>query len=225
MGFYASGHPLDEFAGKMEKIATVTSLDVARVLEDDEDGGGNGEAENKVRDGARATACGLITGLRTQTTRNGQLMAFAGLEDLSGVIDLLIFPNTYAKCRRAIFEDAAVVARGTLSFREDETPKLLCDELLPLADVRPPPEAKPAREAKELKGTKKIFIKIPPGAEDLLSRAKPVFRRHAGETPVCAYFERTKKTALAERALWVSASAACLEELRAHFGAGNVVLK
>jgi DNA polymerase-3 subunit alpha len=60
-------------------------------------------------------------------------MAFLGIEDMVGGVEAIVFPNVYEKCAAAIFEDAIVVLRGKLSFKDEEIPKIIVDKITPVA--------------------------------------------------------------------------------------------
>ena len=78
LGFYVTGHPLGEYAPLMRRYVDTLSTEI------------EGKQESKVRVG------GLLGSFREIKTRKGQAMAFASLEDLDGVFELVIFPEPYA---------------------------------------------------------------------------------------------------------------------------------
>src|SRR6185295_4496730 len=80
LGFYLSGHPLDTFAEDLKRLTSGTIAQLERLAP-----------------GAPARAAGVITGLRKTATKKGDPMAFATLEDMSGSMELLVFPEAYAR--------------------------------------------------------------------------------------------------------------------------------
>lgn len=70
---------------------------------------------------------GTINQIRVVTTKkNNQQMAFAKLEDISGTIDLVIFPKLYAQTKDYWEQDKLIVVEGKIDFR-DESLNLLVD--------------------------------------------------------------------------------------------------
>ena len=59
--------------------------------------------------------------MQRKVTRNGSQWAIVSVEDLSGAIDALFFPQIYTAVGHALTEDAVVVVRGGLN-RRDEIP-------------------------------------------------------------------------------------------------------
>ncbi len=55
---------------------------------------------------------GIITSLRRRVTKSGKMMAFITLEDLTGVVETVILPETYEKCTAALVDSAIVILRG-----------------------------------------------------------------------------------------------------------------
>ena len=73
LGVYISSHPLDEYAERIEKLVTVTSQDLADVLDSEE----QGELHSFVRDGMQATMAGIITSKKNLITKNNKMICTA----------------------------------------------------------------------------------------------------------------------------------------------------
>ena len=117
LGFYVTGHPLEDHREPLERFSTVRADDI-----DDQWKG------REVRIG------GLISGLTTQKTRRGGLMARAQLEDLGGVLSAVIFPRVYEQYGEILRENEPVFVRGTLQ-RDTERSELQVEEVISMADV------------------------------------------------------------------------------------------
>jgi DNA polymerase-3 subunit alpha len=97
IGLYLSEHPLEQ------KLAALQGFINARTVDLDATWGG------------RAVAlAGVVTALRTLTTKKGQPMAFATLEDLEGTIEVVLFPRTWKQYREAVQPDQILLVRGTV---------------------------------------------------------------------------------------------------------------
>ena len=63
-------------------------------------------------------------------------MAFGTLEDRTGSIEVLVFPEAYASWGKHLVDEAIVWVRGQVSAREGESPKIVAEEVRPFAEVR-----------------------------------------------------------------------------------------
>jgi DNA polymerase-3 subunit alpha len=61
-------------------------------------------------------------------------MAILKLEDLEGVVEVLVFPAAYQNISRYIQPNTVVLLRGRLNLRED-TPKIIANDLFPLDEA------------------------------------------------------------------------------------------
>ena len=96
-------------------------------------------------------------------------MAFFTVEDSSGAIECLAFPNVYRRDHDIIHPDHAVFVEGNLSVREEEAPKILVSTLGLLVDndhftespqkVTPAPPAPQSAEPRPHEQTK---VSVPP---------------------------------------------------------------
>ncbi len=119
LGFYVTGHPLHKYR---RVLSLQFPLDSARLADQ--------------KDGVEIRVAGLISKARhTVTKRNSEKMAILTMEDLSGSYEVLVFPQTYAKCRDLLLEDKAVTIKGRISVKEDK-PKILASEISLLENVQ-----------------------------------------------------------------------------------------
>lgn len=178
IGLYLSSHPLLPYEEKLAKLRNIISSDLA-TGESEEDTEINGEllSNANVRDNMTVTAGGIITKVRKKATKNNSMMAFAALEDLYGTIDLLIFPKVYSQYSGMLQEDSIVVVKGRLSLREDDTPKILPESILPIedVDVEVPRTADTGNPEQEL---------VLPCRRDLLPRAEAYIKYFAGKNKI-----------------------------------------
>ncbi|MGQ9903408.1 MAG: DNA polymerase III subunit alpha [Anaerolineae bacterium] len=111
-GTYVSEHPLAASIAALRDFITHTSAELS-------------EADH----GQRVVVAGVITSVRPHVTKAGKSMAFAEMEDLSGRIELTIFPRTWAEQRDKIAPDKVLVIWGKAEVREGNAPKLLVDKV------------------------------------------------------------------------------------------------
>ena len=124
-GLYLSGHPLDEYA-KSLKIMTSTTIQKIYDCQEAHNEGIDDE-EYSIHDEDKVVVGGIITEVNQKVTRNNQIMAFIKIEDLSAVIEVIVFPKTLDRVRNLIATDALVVIKGRVSMKEDEAVKIICE--------------------------------------------------------------------------------------------------
>jgi len=120
LGFYVSGHPLEEYVSLWKKKITNTTTD---FYLDEETGA------PAVRDGANAVIGGIISDKKIKYTKNDQVMAFITLEDLVGSVEVIVFPKTYEANAPRLNDDAKVFIEGRISVEEDRDAKLIASKI------------------------------------------------------------------------------------------------
>ena len=135
LGVYLTAHPLDSYAKIIDKNVSVTSKDLAEVVESEEDHGSSFTAKSDIVDGMKAIMAGIITAKKTLVTKNGKMMAFVDMEDMFGSVEVVVFPNVYERCSRLITEDQIISVRGEINFKEGEMPKLLASEIIDISEI------------------------------------------------------------------------------------------
>ncbi len=132
LGLYLTGHPLDSVADLVLRHATVTSKDFQPVTEET-------LSPTEMADGQPLIAAGLVTEMKTISTRSNKMMAFLTMEDLYGQFEVIVFPNVLEKQGPMLAKDAALWVEGRASVKEDEEPKILADRFLELIPDGPLP--------------------------------------------------------------------------------------
>jgi len=121
LGLYVSGHPLTRHEGIIKGYTTASTVKLADI-----------------DDGEQVSVAGMIVSLRRHTTKNDKQMAFATLEDLEGMADLVIFSEALTNFSSALQEGNIVWVRGVVSNGQGNR-DISCvrvDEILSLEDVR-----------------------------------------------------------------------------------------
>ena len=222
-GMYLSGHPVDDY-GKYAQIMKADSI--GEIIS---------EENNRYHDGQKVCVVGILTKVKTQLTKTNKMMSFATVEDRYGAMETLVFPNVYERCALHLIESNVVCIKGSLNFREDEEPKLICDTIdlartdgeceqsgystpdAPQKGANPQP---PAR-----KEPPKLYLKIDDLNTDLYRRAKRVTDIFDGRTPVVFYLASRRKQVMAPANMWVSLNDVMIRELKYQLGEKNVVVK
>jgi len=199
LGFYVSGHPLSQYAEVLRRYELTST---ARLPE--------------LQDGQMIRLGGIVAKLQPKLTKQGKPMAALTLEDLDGSVEVLVFPETYAKYAPQLQADAALFVSGTVNLREDK-PKLFAEQIIPLADV---PQ----------KFTKAVHIRLPAEttSADALDKVHAVLTAHKGGTPVlfCFMYDDGKCVFLETHEQFaVTPSDTLVQELEAILGEDTVWLK
>lgn len=71
--------------------------------------------------GTTMTFVGVLSGVRRITTRKGDAMLVANLEDLTGTIEIVVFPKALARCAEILRDDATVKISAKVDNRRDAT--------------------------------------------------------------------------------------------------------
>ena len=97
LGHYITGHPLQAVESELKHLITAFL------------------GELKLKNQSRVTIAGIITALKTLSTRSGKRMAIVSLEDRTGRMDVTVFSDLYQKIRDELTEDKIFVVRGEMS--------------------------------------------------------------------------------------------------------------
>ena len=132
LGFYMSGHPLDEFASKLAGLVPLEKIK-------------RGDFQN----GKRVKVGGIITSLRQVTTKTGGMMAFLVLEDFTASVRVTVFAQILNKCAEFLRVDEVLVINGRVDFSSARV-QILADNITSAKNYVPeiyltvPPTIKPA---------------------------------------------------------------------------------
>ncbi len=131
LGFYVSGHPLGKYAEKLRNLKGVVDAQTALEMTPAPSmGRRDAQNENEI------SVAGILTGVRVAKSRKGDLYAQGSLEDLTGKIDLICFPEAYKRLAESLKIDVPVLVRGVLRGEEDAAPKLAISSITALEDVK-----------------------------------------------------------------------------------------
>jgi DNA polymerase-3 subunit alpha len=175
LGFFVSGHPLDKYADKIKNLSGVIST--AEALERKPAERRWGKESDPADD---VLVAGMMLGLRVQKTRReGKLYAQATLEDATGKIDLIAFPQTYEKLAEQLKIEAPVLIRGTIRAEEDAQPKIAIISIQPLEAVQV-----------KLPTGVRIRISLDRATEELLANLKNAADAAPGPGKVMIFLEK-----------------------------------
>ena len=210
-GLYLSGHPLDEYVYSL-KVQTSTNIEkVFKSYEIIKDSYGNIEIpDDIIHDEQRVVLGGILASVNQKITRNNTMMAFLQLEDLTGTIEVIVFPKTLDRVRESIKEDSLVVIKGRISIKEDELPKLICETIEPLEKIN----------------SSKVYIKVENmnHAKAFIKEARAIPEEYKGDTAVYLFTSNDRKQYRGPRDIWINIASDAISYLKELMGEDNVRL-
>jgi DNA polymerase-3 subunit alpha len=122
LGFYISGHPLDKYAGRLKDLnaAELATMESRRNNED-------------------LVVAGIIVQIRPMRSRRGARWAILTLQDRTGVIEALVFPEAFAKLEPILKANTPLLVKGRVAVEDVGTRLMVADaRLLDQVADRPP---------------------------------------------------------------------------------------
>jgi DNA polymerase-3 subunit alpha len=166
LGFFITGHPLDKYREKLEDLGALSTSDLGAM---------------KASTGKDETLCtaGIITNLRVLKSKRGDFYAQAALEDLTGSIEMLVFPDAYKKLQEKVKMEVPVLVRGGVRIEEGANPKLTVSDISSLEDAKVP-----------LPRSLRIRIPLEKASETTVDELHLLFSQRKGEAKVLFDVER-----------------------------------
>lgn len=197
LGVYVSGHPLEQYEDKWRKNVKSFTKD---FITDEE---GNTIA----KDNMVTIVGGMIDTITLKTTRNGKTMAFITLEDLYGVMEILIFPNVLERYRYMLKENEKIFVKGKVSIGDDEQGKLICDQIISFDKV-----------------PRELWIQFKDKNEYMLKENELLefIRNSDGNDTLIIYCKAEKAKKVFPRNMRVNADAGMVNRLSEKYGTDNV---
>ncbi len=180
IGFYVSGHPLDAYQKELRRYA--------RPI----------QAVQRARRDEKITIAGIVAVMRERPTKTGKRMAWVTLEDLSGSVELVVFPGKdgnrstmdpktgkwgksgpkpgYEQWEHLLKSDDALLVSGTVQMsRDEENPQaeLIVDNIESLREVR-------EKRVKRLE----LRLHVDMATDEKLAKLAEIAKKHAGATPI-----------------------------------------
>jgi DNA polymerase III subunit alpha len=153
LGLYMSGHPLERFSDELKAFGAQRIAELTGSLAD-------------------VWLGGIVSGLRPLKTKKGDRMAVFVLDDIAGGIEVVVFPETFAKHASLIEGDAMLLVRGKLE-KDDESARLVATELMPIAALQ-------ERTTREVA----IHLSVPPHGRPTFEALAELLARHRGDRRV-----------------------------------------
>jgi DNA polymerase III subunit alpha len=156
LGFYISGHPLDKHQKTIAKFANVNTITLQEMT-----------------DGKMIRMGGIIKVLKTHKTKKGDMMAFCAIEDRSASVEVVVFPNTYARFHPLLSQEQVVILEAEVQ-KKDNGIKLLAEKIVPVEQA-----------GEEWNNGILIEVDAARFGPDTLEKLKPIVQRYPGDCSTC----------------------------------------
>ena len=236
LGLYLSSHPLDGYGGYLEEIAV--SIDTI----------------DSTMDGKSVTIGGVVSSIRSITTKNGARMAFVKIEDKTSECELIVFPSVYEKLNSVWVQDQVVLAKGKINYKDrdgnlGQELKILDDQAnvvseddakayqatgkKPKAPKSTAPKKKKQSSLPPLaissrgdKQVEKVYVQVKDsGDRERLLALKTIATKFSGENPLILVLGENKSKTALQLPFKIVTNTESLAELRAALGEDCVVIR
>ncbi len=153
LGFYITGHPLDRYKNEVARFASCAVQDLSSLS-----------------DKKTVSVPGVIADLKIKRTKRGDKMALLTVEDQTGSIEVVVFPDVFSHYSPLLKSDEPLLFTGVAE-ADDNTVKILSQEITPLEKVRE-------------KAVRAIELLLPCDwiSQDHLEKIKDVFFKYPGDS-------------------------------------------
>jgi DNA polymerase III subunit alpha len=165
LGFYITGHPLDQYKDKVSQLSTHTTSNLEGLSKNTE-----------------VALCGVLGAIQRKRTKDGKPWAAMQIEDLEGSVEAMLFSTQYERLQASLVEDKAVLIRGLVLPEENAPPKISVQEIVPL-------------EVARVHLPSLISIKVPVNgatSADCAAALQDLFRTKPGSTEVRLRLEKPR---------------------------------
>jgi DNA polymerase-3 subunit alpha len=225
LGFYITAHPLARYEALMKEHRAIPT----EALENQE------ESERAV------CVCGIVTEEKVVQTKKGDKMAYLRLEDLTGSVEVIVFPDLYRVAAPIIKQEKPLLITGTLDKTEHgmKFKALTCrllDGTLPKAvssrlsggstlagHGAPAGHVAPAEQAKTKSS---LIISLPDNtAPSIMNNLKEILSGFPGDIPVYLHVELPERSVMIDTKTTVLASPLMMAKIEILVGSGKAELR
>lgn len=209
LSVYVSEHPLGEYKDKLAHLDPIRALDQAKP-------------------DAKVAIGGILTAVKSITTKKGDPMVFATIEDFTSSIEIVVFPKTLKENPAIWTADAMLIVKGKVNDRDNQR-TIVVDHaaLLSETTVRNRPtqlKETPPPAPIEIDGVKMLHLLIDASIDrSKLADVKSSLLRAGGETPVACVLQGDEPKTV-DTKLKIALSKDLILDLHQHLGQDRVLL-
>ena len=208
-GMYLSGHPMAQYRELSKALKCAQIGDIAAE-------------ESRYRDNDRVLLLGLITSAKKKITKSDATMAFLNFEDMTGSIEVIVFPKTLIEKPTMFHEGNILLLHGRVSMREDEDTKVVCEAVEPCPSSVPAEAAKAPTQEKK-KAARGLFLRFDTASSPQIEYCRKLLNIFDGAVPLYYYFADTKEYKRNPIGQNIDVNDVLLRELRKILGESNVI--
>ena len=160
LGFFITGHPLGRYADDMKSRC---SCDAAGLSD--------------MPDKTEVRVCGIVSGLKEITTKKGDRMGFATVEDLAGSFEVVVFSDLYAQAVDLLKSDEPLLFKGTVG-NDDKGCKVIASEIVSLKNAQ-------AQQTRQVR----LALRLADLTPLQMAPLREALERNTGTVPVLVQFE------------------------------------
>jgi DNA polymerase III subunit alpha len=124
LGFFITGHPLERYRDKLDDLRALKTEEI------------NAMSRSTSKD-ENLTTAGIIANVRVLKSKKGDFYAQGTLEDTTGSIEIVVFPDAYKKLQDKLkVEEVPVLVRGGVRVEEGASPKLMVNDIITLDQAK-----------------------------------------------------------------------------------------
>lgn len=199
IGLYITGHPLARYEEELKQLSNAVTSTLSELP-----------------DGKEVRLCGIIGSIKVKNTKKGERMAYVTLEDLSGSVDIIVFPDLYKNSFTDLSSESPFLLVGNID-KTEQGIKVKATKLMPLSKVREKAETVLDIKLNTVGLTKKD-----------LQNLKEILERHEGNSPVYLYLnipDNGELTIAIDENIKVEPTESLLLELEQFLGKGATTLR
>jgi DNA polymerase-3 subunit alpha len=166
LGFFITGHPLEKYKDKLEGLNALSLADISQMK------ASTGKDET-------ITTAGMISNVRVLKSKKGDFYAQTTVEDMSGSVDMIVFPEAYRRLQEKVKLEVPVLIKAGVRVEEGSNPKLTASDIIPLEDAKVP-----------LPRSLRIRIPVEGCSESTVDALHTLFSERKGEARVLFDVER-----------------------------------
>lgn len=169
LGFYVSGHPLDDYRKAMERCTPIYEIN----------------SQSGKYDGKMVSIGGTVSRIKGMMTKKGQAMGYATIEDYNDAIEAVVFPSVWEKTRNILNQpDALVCVRGRIQANERDT-HIIAEDVIPLGQV--------GKTVRYPVSEVHLYVDARHESQMVSDSLARILRRYHGETPVFLHIESSRQ--------------------------------
>jgi len=165
LGFFITGHPLEKYKDKLLDFNVVTTEAICAMK--------NGTGRDEIN------SAGIISKVRVQKSRKGELYATAALEDMTGSVDVIVFPEAYRRLQGILKQEIPMLVRCSVRVEEGANVKIAVSQLTPLEEAQP-----------KLPTSIAVRVPLETASSITVDTLHSIFQERKGEAKVLFYVER-----------------------------------